>query len=163
MKLYCDGESMAFEVIYSRHQSKVYSYLQKRIHDKNILDDLFQSVFVKFHKSRHNYNPEFVLLKWLYTICRSEFLDHLKKKKVDEVEFKEKAINDVPANELELPFDLATETSLSAREKDALALRYYSEQDFFDISKQLKTSSQNTRKIISRALKKLRNKYGGIS
>ena len=49
MELYKNGENMAFEVIYLRHKDRVYSYLDKRLSDKNIIEDIFQSIFVKFH------------------------------------------------------------------------------------------------------------------
>ena len=59
MELYKNGESMAFEVIYLRHKNRVYSYLDKRLFDKNMIDDVFQNTFVKFHKSRNLYSDKY--------------------------------------------------------------------------------------------------------
>ena len=58
-------------------------------------------------------------------------------------------------------FDLESEKQLSEKEKSALKGRYYSDKDFSEIAQILKTSESNTRKIISRGLKKLRTKYKG--
>lgn len=164
MKLYCDGEAMAFEIIYHRHKDKVYSYLNKRVHDKIFVDDLFQSIFVKFHKSKELYKDDHPLAKWIYTISRSVLLDFLKKKKINTIELNDNITSNTIQDVDEVLFlDLDQEQNLSDREKEALKLRYYSDQDFDDISKKLKISSQNTRKIISRAIKKLRMKYKGVS
>ncbi|MEC9281798.1 MAG: sigma-70 family RNA polymerase sigma factor, partial [Bdellovibrionota bacterium] len=87
MRLYKDGDAMAFEVIYNRHKDRVYTYLNRRLHDSQVVEDVFQSVFIKFHKSRDSYSEEHPLLAWLYTITRSVTLDHLKKKKLDASEY----------------------------------------------------------------------------
>lgn len=160
MELYKNGEDMAFEVIYLRHKDKVYSYLSKRLTDLNIIDDIFQNIFAKFHKSRNLYSNEHSLLKWIYTISRSELLDAIKKYKVTLVELKDEHIVSSPENDSD-PIDFDSVKSLSNKEKDALKLRYYSDKDFSEISKALNTSEVNSRKLVSRALKKLKVKLGG--
>lgn len=155
MELYLNGEDMAFNVIYLRHKNKVFSYLAKRLGDSDSIDDIFQRVFIKFHKSRFNYNSEFPLLKWIYTICRSELLDHLKKKKILTIEFNEEFL---PPSEQEKSnkVDLESIKSLKPKEREALELRFYSDKDYSEISKLLNISESNSRKIVSRALGKLR-------
>ena len=160
MELYKNGENMAFETIYLRHKDRVYGYLDKRLSDKNIIEDIFQSIFVKFHKSRHLYSSEYPLLKWIYTICRSELLDSLKKNKVKLVQFTEDQLV-VESTEVNDKIDLDTIKSLSEKEKKALKLRYYSEEDFIEISKALNTSEANSRKLVSRGIKKIKAKLLG--
>lgn len=162
MELYQNGDALAFETIYYRHKDKIYTYLQKRLTNKEQIDDLFQSILVKFHKSRHLYEKKYLLLKWLYTICRSELLDFAKKRKVQLVELNDKHIG-ISTEEEDRQIDIDCESTLSEKEKNAIKLRYYSDQDFNEISKVLNTSESNTRKIISRGLKKLRLKYMGDS
>lgn len=160
MLKYQDGDHMAFDVLYSRHKDKVYSYLAKRLHSHNEIHDLFQRVFVKLHKSRHLYQEKYEVLPWIYTITKSEFLDFVKKNKIETIEFKEEnflSSENEPNNE----FDLESEKQLSENEKSALKERYYSDKDFSEIAQILKTNESNTRKIISRGLKKLRVKYKG--
>ena len=136
MELYKNGENMAFEVIYLRHKDRVYSYLDKRLSDKNIIEDIFQSIFVKFHNSRHLYSSKHPLLKWIYTICRSELLDSIKKNKVKLVQFTDDQLA-VEPTQITDKIDLDAIKSLSEKEKQALKLRYYSEEDFIEISKVL--------------------------
>ena len=42
MELYKNGENMAFEVIYSRHKDRVYSYLYKRLTNIALIEDMCQ-------------------------------------------------------------------------------------------------------------------------
>lgn len=162
MELYKNGKNMAFEVIYSRYKDRVYSYLHKRLTDLTLIEDTFQSVFTKFHKSRHLYSSEHLLIKWIYTICRSELLDAIKKNKISLVEVKEEHIILIP-KENEESINLDTEKSLSIKEREALKLRYFSDEDFAKIAKRLNTSETNSRKLVSRGLKKLRTKFLGAT
>ena len=160
MAHYQKGENMAFDVIYLRYKDRVYSYLRKRLYDPEVVDDLFQGVFVKFHKSRDRYNSDFPLLKWIYTICRSEWVDYLKKKKLLTTELKDEHLvtADNFCHEI---IHIENEKYLTENEKKAIELRYYSDEDFIEISNQLNTSESNVRKIISRGLKKLKINYSG--
>lgn len=159
MILYQKGNQMAFEVLYTRHKNKVYTYLSKRLYNKNDLNDLFQQVFIKLHKSRFLYIRTYDFLPWLYTIARSEFLDHIKKSNTNNVVINvDEGNTEVSTCALsEIEIDL--ESSLNRNEKEALKRRYYSDQDFSEIAIALQTSQANIRKIISRAIQKLRKKY----
>lgn len=159
MELYQKGENLAFDSIYDRYHKHIYTYLNKRVFDKEIIDDIFQNIILKFHKSRMLYDPKHELLKWIYTISRSVFLDELKKKKFKTIEFDEKYLESLHPDEIS-KFNLDNE-DLTYNEKESLKLRYFEDSEFIDIAKVLNTSEGNTRKIISRGLKKLRLKYGG--
>ncbi len=162
MQLYQNDELDAFDVIYNRYKARIYHYVDKRTNSKGHNDDIVQNIFTKFHKSRKSYDSKFLLIKWIYTICRSELLDFYKKKRIPSIELKEghllsTDIKDSPQIDLDL------ENSLSMNEKKAITLRYYSDQDFKEISKALNTNEANTRKLVSRGIKKLKLKYKGGS
>ena len=160
MLKYKDGDHMAFNALYFRHKDKVYSYLSKRLHSKNEIEDLFQKVFTKFHKSRQQYLEKYEVLPWIYTITRSEFLDFIKKKKIKEVEFLEKDY--ISESTMDNNFiDISSEKILTKKEKKALTERYHRDKDFSEIASILNTSEVNIRKIISRGIKKLRMKLKG--
>ena len=67
----------------------------------------------------------------------------------------------VEPTELNDKIDLDSIKTLSEKEKQALKLRYYSEEDFIEISKALNTSEANSRKLVSRGIKKLKAKLLG--
>ena len=159
MELYQKGDHLAFNVIYDRYHKNIYTYLTKRVFDQAIIEDIFQTIILKFHKSRNLYNPKYELLKWIYTISRSVFLDELKKKKFKTIEFNEKYLEKEEVSET-IEIEL-TSARLSQKEKEAIELRYFSDKEFIEIANLLETSDDNTRKIISRGLIKLRSKYLG--
>ena len=160
MLKYQGGDHMAFEVLYMRHKDKVYSYISNRLHKADDIEDLFQKVFTKFHKSRRLYDPKYEVLPWIYTVTKSEFLDFIKKKKVATAEFDEKIHTHHKANDTDL-IDIQSEEVLTQKEKDAIELRYINDNDFLEISSLLSTTETNARKIISRGLSKLKKKYRG--
>jgi len=161
MLKYQDGDHMAFEVLYMRHKDKVYSYISKRLHHNDDVEDLFQKVFAKFHKSRSLYNPKYEVLPWLYTITKSELLDFIKKRKMTTSEFNESLHTHTKKENNEI-INIQSEDNLSQNEKDAIELRYVDDNDFLEISSILNTTESNVRKIISRGLSKLRKKYRGV-
>ena len=158
MLLYQNGNYMAFETLYLRHKDKVYSYLSKRIKDDDDTQDLFQKAFLKIHKSKNLYQSKYDVLPWFYVITKSVMLDFFKKKKFDTQEFSDDIHADLETN-IYSAFDVDNESMLSVNEKEAIKLRYYNDSDFTEISKILNTSGSNSRKLISRGLKKLRTKY----
>lgn len=160
MELYQADESQAFQILYERHQAKVYTYLYKRLSDTNSINDIFQNIFLKFHKVRYKYDPKYEVLQWIYTITKNEFLDYVKKKKVVTTELEEEYLYSKESDSEDVEINLEN-ASLSANEKKAIDLRYFSDQDFEEISVLLNTSNANVRKIISRGIGKLRVKYLG--
>ena len=155
---YQRGDYKAFETIYTRHKEKIYSYLNRRITDKDIIDDLFQKILLKLHRSRRSYETKYPLMKWIYTICRSEMIDYFKKPRVQNVLLEDYHWITAEPDNNEL-IDIEKERALTDQEKNALGLRYYEDKDFKEISKLLETTETNVRKIISRGIKKLRLKY----
>lgn len=163
MKRYQNDEHQAFEVLYSRHKDRVYSFLAKRMNDKDLRDEVFQGVFLKFHKSRHLYDEKYPVLQWLYVISRSELYDAFRKSKYQHVEFQDYHAEFIDEPSISSEINIHSEKSLSDNERKALELRYFSDKDFNEISELLNTSGANARKLISRALQKLRTKYKGSS
>lgn len=147
MQEYQKGNNMAFEVLFNRHQSRVYPFLFKRVQNTNSRDEIFQNIFFKFHKVRHNYSSDYAFIKWLFTISKSEVADYFKYKKSVFIQFNEEAISTISEFTPEIDIELDSLNNLSSNEKKALKLRYYSENDFQEISKALGTSKANARKI----------------
>ncbi|MDD0851820.1 sigma-70 family RNA polymerase sigma factor [Halobacteriovorax sp. GB3] len=154
MAKYKLGESEAFDVLYSRFHQKVYAYLGKRLASQNAVDEVFQNVFLKFHKQRNNYNSDYAVSKWVFTIARSELYDFCKKKKVEVIEFDENNHGEQQDTKEEL--DLS---SLSSREREAIEGRYFKDLEYEEIAKDLNIAPANARKVISRAMTKLRKKF----
>ena len=134
--------------------------LKKRIFDEQYRSDIFQGVFLKLHKSKEQYRPDRPFIKWLYTICRSELIDNLRKNKVTFQEFKEEYM-DEQSEGVESTLEVPSMHGLSKKEKDAIELKYINEKEYNEISLLLNVSQSNARKLVSRGLSKLRAKTAG--
>ncbi|EKD42764.1 MAG: RNA polymerase sigma factor, partial [uncultured bacterium] len=84
MKLYQEGEQMAFELIFQRYSGKVLGFLSKRLFQAQISQDLTQDVFLKLHRSRMQYTQSLAFAPWLFSITRNVWIDYLKKNKIEQ-------------------------------------------------------------------------------
>ena len=163
MSLYKEGENMAFEALYSRHAKTVYSYLRRRIAGEFEIDEIHQNVFFKLHRNRSKYLPKYHFLKWLYTICRWELLDFIKRKNINLIPFDENNFHQATNEVNDGKIDIENSKNHSDNEKKALILKFYSDYDYEEISKILGLSQASTRKLLSRGVAKLKAKYQGGS
>ena len=119
MLRYRDGDVVAFEMLYQRHNNALYRYLVRLCHHRDTAEDIFQDVWGKIINSRQNYRPTAKFSTFLYRVAHNCFIDHIRRNK------RHSQIVDVePDNQPdpgELPEALA-ERSLAKRRLDA-ALR----------------------------------------
>jgi RNA polymerase sigma-70 factor (ECF subfamily) len=154
MELYKEGDYKAFKILYKRHNKKVYQYLKKKLHEDFAVEEVFQMTFIKLHKCRQNYDPHYLFTKWLYTICRSECFDYWKRRKIDTSPLNEDLISD---NQVEKNiFGTEILDTLAPSEKLALEMRYLQDAEYDEIAAALLIKQPNARKIVSRAIAKLR-------
>jgi len=159
MKLYLSGETSAFEELYRRHASKVYATLSRKIDRKQVVDELHQAVFLKFHQSRHRFDYKHPVLQWLFVITRTTLIDYYRKqgrqvKETDDVlpeQIAAQASESEPISET-----LAAIDALSPEQKQAIEWKYLNDLSYEEISHRLKRSQMSVRQLVSRALKHMR-------
>ena len=76
MVLYQGGDIEAFNCLYDKYKSQVYGYLQKREEKRTEVDEIFQDVFLRLHRSRSRYKGEFPFEPWLFAVVRNSLVDH---------------------------------------------------------------------------------------
>lgn len=155
---YQNGNSVAFEILYRRHSSKVFQYFRKRS-SSEIASDLMQDVFMKVHKARAQYSRQYPFLPWLFAISKNAFFDFLKKSSIESVPLESQGF-DVPTA---VPVDVGIELNLAAaiqelpiNQRRVIELRYLNDWSFEEIAKDIKTSPENVRQIVSRGIAKIR-------
>ncbi len=156
MVAYQNGDEGAFSVLYNRYAPKLYGYLQSRVKNRPQADDLFQQAFLKLHKSRSTYKPEFRFGPWAFAICRSVIVDSIRGEKIETTSADFESLPIESGHEVQFPNLDEKLSALSRRERQAVEERYLKDLPFSEIAKQLNTTDLNSRKIVSRALKKLR-------
>ena len=156
MLAYQLGDENAFRELYSRHSNRVFGFLRSKVRDDVKARDIFQATFLKLHNSRAKYNPTFPFTPWLFTICRNELLDALKKEKRSI----EDSVAQVPEQPNMVPESQADLAILNTSQQQALKMRFGDNSSFEEIAQALNTSPANARQIVSRAVRALRSLYG---
>lgn len=160
MVAYQLGEAEAFEVLYSRHAPKVLGFLRKKLKSEAFALDVFQATFLKLHRNRSRYNSELPFAPWLFTICRSELLDALKKPHRTRESLVPETPEPVVSEAEETELKEISLASLPMSQKKAMEMRYRNELSFEQIAASLDTTPTNARQLVSRAIRSLRGLYG---
>ncbi|MFN3697004.1 MAG: RNA polymerase sigma factor [Pseudobdellovibrio sp.] len=164
-------QSKYFEDFYNQTSHLVFNYCRKKSISSTDADDITQIIYTQIYKKKHLYNEQHSPLAWLYVVTRSETKDYLK----NQASYKEyvhdfKLFLELSQTQTELPSNgkgyHADEFSsyfgkLTETEKEVIQKRYLEEMSFEAISKDLSLTTINLRKIVSRALKKLK-KTGAV-
>lgn len=165
--------SVLLKQFYNETSYLVHAFCKKKGLSPEDTEEVVQIVYIKIFTKRNQYNPDHSPLAWLYIITRSETKDFLKSQRIyknyvsEFYDFLSQTDSLNPSNiqgTQTLPTDdirsLLSENSsvLSEKEMTALKSRYSDEKDFGTIAAELNTSSLNIRKIISRGLKKIKER-----
>lgn len=173
MKAYQAGDEQAFHSLYDRHSRRVYGYLRKKMRRPEEVDEVFQAVFVKLHKSRSGFDPSLAFTAWLFVLVKSVLLDHWRKtlpaNQMQSSLSLEEVISSDPSDNAEaamtsneMPEGMAHALQvLPDDQRQIVQLRVLDELSYEEISKRIAKSPANVRKILSRALKQMRNHLGG--
>jgi len=155
-------QSAALESFYRETAHVVFSYCRKKGMSSQDSEDIVQIVYSQIYNKRNKYNPNYSPMAWLFIITKSEAKDYRKKTAIygdyikDYELFAELSQNTFvnPTHKQETKeLDLSP---LSDKEKAALEQRYFAEKEFSEIAESLGLTETNVRKIISRAVQKLK-------
>jgi RNA polymerase sigma-70 factor (ECF subfamily) len=166
MQAYQLGGSFAFDELYRRYASRVYSFLRKKVSQPEEVDEVFQRTFAKIHQARGSYDPKFLFSQWLFTACRTSIADHFRSLKRQDL------LGDQDAQELLENYPDLSQTGhlptyeeerginalngLSPEQRMVVELRVFDELSYGEIAKRLGRSEAAVRQVVSRSLSKVR-------
>ena len=80
---YLEGNEKAFEVLLTRHKSKIYTSIYLFVKDHDLAEDIFQEVFIKIIDTlrRGKYNHEGKFLQWAMRISYNLCVDYFRRSK----------------------------------------------------------------------------------
>jgi len=162
MVAYVDGDTEAFDILYGRHKGRVMGFLMTKLRDRNEVEDVFQTAFAKLHNARHKYHHDIPFLPWLFTITRNALVDHVRKKGVHDrhITISEEFVDgyaEPVVDQTPIEATFAELSKLNESQRHALELRFNQGLTFAEIAEQMQTSAENTRQLVSRAVRKLRS------
>jgi len=149
---YANGENNAFDVLLSRHKTKLFNYILQIVRDRDLADDIFQETFVKaivtIRQGRYKDFGKFSA--WISRIARNLAIDSFRAEKNDAEISADSADYDI-LNRRELSedtiedamIDLQIESDvrslieeLPESQKEVLTMRYYKDMSFKEIAEQ---------------------------
>ncbi len=71
MIAYQNGDFEAFDVLYLRYEGYLYNFFLKWTGDREQAGDLLQVVFLKLHRRRNLYDPDYLFAPWFFSIARN--------------------------------------------------------------------------------------------
>lgn len=155
IKDYLSGSEGALQVLITRHQTRIFSYIMSKIQDRDLANDVFQDTFVKVIRTlkKGRYNEEGKFLQWTMRIAHNLVIDHFRRVK--------RMPTTSPSDEYDI-FNLIHDGSLNAEkalikeqiegdlhklieelpaeQKEVLKLRHFSGLSFKDIAEQTDVS-----------------------
>lgn len=156
MQEYQQGNVLAFEEIYRRYSGKIYGFLRFKLRNQSMVDDIFQTTFMKLHHSRSTYDCKYQFKPWIFTICRNTMIDYFRKLQLENDLPQELEIQETSEGPEQTDFDKEL-SELPENQRLAMEYRFYQDFSFEEIAEKLKTSPSNARQLISRGIKRLKN------
>jgi RNA polymerase sigma-70 factor (ECF subfamily) len=77
---YVKGNDYAFELLVSRYQNRLVSYINGIVHDYERSIELCQDAFVRVFRNAHRYQGKYCFSTWLYRIATNLAIDELRKR-----------------------------------------------------------------------------------
>jgi RNA polymerase sigma factor (sigma-70 family) len=155
-----------FERLFEDHAQRLFGFLVYRTGDRMLAEDLLSDTFERALRHRKWFDRRKASEKtWLYAIALNCVRDHLRRRAAESRALERKAASEsVPESGLELVENhddlyraLAT---LSAEEREAIALRFGADLTVPEIAKHTKEKLTTIEGRVYRALRKLRKELG---
>ncbi|HMR18344.1 MAG TPA: RNA polymerase sigma-70 factor [Sphingobacterium sp.] len=165
------GDQYAYTEIYNRFKVPLYTFLWKRLNDKEIVRDILHDLFLAIWEKRDSINYETSLSGYLFSSVRNKLLDQIAHEKVQQkyIDSFHSFINmtDVSTDHLvrskELSARIAQEIAgLPPKTREVFELSRVSNLSRKEIAEQLGVSEQTVKSHMFNALKTLKLKLGSF-
>lgn len=166
MQAYVAGDVAAFQSLYQRHKARVFGFLVARLKNRAEAEEVFQEAFAKLHANRFKYRQEIPFLAWFFTIVKNSLVDHVRKQgtRGKYLELSPETVSaavDGQRDRLDVTDAIAELSSLSSEQRMLLSMRFNEDLSFAEIAESMAISQPNARKMVSRAIQKLRGLMSG--
>jgi RNA polymerase sigma factor (sigma-70 family) len=155
--------ALDFEALYRGSRDDVFAYVTTLLRDRSAAEDVTAQAFERAYRKQRSFDPRRGSERgWLFGIARNAALDELRRNKrraalTAEPEDLEAA---APDEEAERAIQRATVraalASLSARDREVIALKFHAGLDNAELARVLEVSTSNAGTLLHRAMTKLR-------
>ncbi len=156
VKLYEEGNNAAFEVLITRHKSKVFYYIFQIVRDKELTEDIFQDTFIKaimtIQQGRYIESGKF--LSWINRIAHNLIIDYFRKEKnentisadgyeyeiTNNTKLSDLSIEDIMSNEQVLRDVVKMVDYLPTVQQEVVRMRFFEDLSFKEIAEKTDVS-----------------------
>src|ERR1700689_4386041 len=78
MARYGRGDVAAFELLYRRHEMRIWRYLERNVGNRATADELMQEVWFAVARDAARYEPSAKFTTWLFTIAHNRMIDSIR-------------------------------------------------------------------------------------
>jgi RNA polymerase sigma-70 factor (ECF subfamily) len=78
MGRYARGDAAAFELLYRRHEMRIWRYLERNVRNRATADELMQEVWFAVARDAVRYQPTARFTTWLFTIAHHRMIDSIR-------------------------------------------------------------------------------------
>jgi RNA polymerase sigma-70 factor (ECF subfamily) len=78
MARYGRGDAAAFELLYRRHEMRIWRYLERNVRNRATADELMQDVWFAVARDAARYAPSARFTTWLFTIAHNRMIDSIR-------------------------------------------------------------------------------------
>ena len=124
MLRYRNGDTRAFELLYTRHKGALYRYLQRMCRNREAVNDLFQESWSKLVASRTRYEPRAQFTTFLFHIahnCAVDYFRRAERQHIGRTDDVDELQERLPSADTDRPDIRASEAQLQAAFQRALA------------------------------------------
>lgn len=169
---FTEGDDDALSSIYFEFFDLLLNFGMKYSSDRFLVEDCIQNLFVDLLKNRHQQKPVNNLRFYLTKALRNQMLyEHRKTKKLVPVEEQaeteftitysvENSLIATETDEMHLRFLKMVMEDLTARQKEALYLKFNCGFDYKQISELMQISVESVRTMVYRTLKSIKETFG---
>jgi RNA polymerase sigma factor (sigma-70 family) len=156
-----DESRVAFEALYRESRDDVYGYVAGLLRDRSAAEEVTSQAFERaWRKRRQMDRRRGAPRAWLFGIARNAALDELRRRSRHASAPQDDAVQAPTANPAETAVDRAVLQqaldSLSGRERELVALKFFAGLSNSEIATVLRTSETNAGTRLHRVLEKLR-------
>lgn len=162
---FINGDENAFNIIVEKYRKTLISFIYKIVKDIELAEDITQEVFIYIYKTKKEYDFKYTLKTYLFITAKSRAINYLNSQK-KEVRFEEtnnpklynESVDDYLIKKEEKDYLLKNIDNLKEDYRIVIHLREFEGFSYEEIAKILNKTTPQTKMLLHRARKSLKNK-----
>jgi len=171
LEAFIAGNRYAYSLIYKKYVNELFAYGMGLNFERETVKDAIQEVFYKLHTHKQQLksvsNVKYYLLRMLKNHLLNHYRSQVETNEIDEITFSvhttilDELITEEEQAQLQSQVDKLLQV-LTDRQREAVYLRFIQEMEYEEIGALLEITPQASRKLISRAIKRMREEDSAL-